>query len=95
MDGFGGVIGDTIHESRPWWPEPQRPLPGAPNIVCIMLDDVGFADFGCYGSEIVTPNIDAVAARGLRFTNFHTTAICSASRACLLTGRTVCARPNR
>ena len=84
---FGGVIGDTFAESTPWWPEPARAPEGAPNVVVIVLDDVGFADFGCYGSEIPTPHIDAIAARGLRFTNFHTTAICSASRACLLTGR--------
>jgi arylsulfatase len=84
---FGGVIGDTVAESTPWWPDPVRAPAGSPNIVVIVLDDVGFADLGCYGSEIATPHIDAIAARGLRFTNFHTTAVCSASRACLLTGR--------
>ena len=60
---------------------------GAPNVVVIMLDDLGFAQLGCYGSEIATPNIDRLAGRGLRFTNFHTTAVCSPTRACLLTGR--------
>ena len=84
---FRGVVGDTVAQSQPWWPPPPEAPAGAPNIVFIVLDDVGFADFGCYGSEIATPNIDALAARGLRYTNFHTTAICSASRACLLTGR--------
>ena len=87
MTDFGGIVGDTVAESTPWWPEPVRAPAGTPNIVVIVLDDVGFADLGCYGSEIATPNIDAIAARGLRYTNFHTTAICSASRACLLTGR--------
>ena len=84
---FGGHIGDTAAESVPWWPEPVRAPKGSPNVVFIVLDDVGFADLGCYGSEINTPNIDRIAARGLRYTNFHTTAICSSSRACLLTGR--------
>ena len=57
------------------------------NLLIVLLDDVGFADFGCYGSEIATPTIDAVAERGQRFTNFHTTAMCSTTRAALLTGR--------
>ncbi len=60
---------------------------GAPNIVVVVLDDTGFAQLGCYGSDITTPNIDALADRGVRLTNFHTTAVCSPTRACLLTGR--------
>ena len=60
---------------------------GSPNIVVIVLDDLGFAHLGCYGSDLETPNIDRLAARGVRFTNFHTTAVCSPTRACLLTGR--------
>ena len=60
---------------------------GAPNVVLVVLDDTGFAHLGCYGSTIETPNIDALAAGGLRFTGFHTTALCSPTRACLLTGR--------
>ena len=83
---FGGVIGRTTDESTPWWPEPPLPT-GSPNVVVIVLDDTGFAHFGCYGSTIEPPNIDALAADGLRYTGFHTTAVCSASRACLLTGR--------
>ncbi len=59
----------------------------APNVVIIVLDDLGFAQLGCYGSDLETPNLDALADRGVRFTNFHTTAICSPTRACLLTGR--------
>ena len=60
---------------------------GAPNILVILFDDVGFSDFGCYGSPIATPAIDAIAGRGLRYTGFHTTAMCSTTRAALLTGR--------
>ena len=63
------------------------PPAGAPNVVFIVLDDVGFSDLGCFGSEIETPHIDRLAAGGLRYTNFHTTALCSPTRACLLTGR--------
>jgi arylsulfatase len=83
---FGGSIGKTVYESEPWWPE----LPvsaGKPNIVVIVLDDTGFSHLGCYGSTIETPVIDRLAANGLRYTNFHTTALCSPTRACLLTGR--------
>ena len=54
---------------------------GAPNVVFIVLDDVGFAHLGCYGSEIETPHMDRLAAGGLRYTNFHTTAMCSPTRA--------------
>ncbi len=69
-------------------PELKVPLgQDMPNIIFIVLDDLGFADLGCYGSEISTPNIDRLAAGGLRYTNFHTTAMCSPSRASLLTGR--------
>lgn len=83
---FGGVIGRTYEESKPWWPD-AKAVQGAPNIVLVVLDDTGFSHFGCYGSDIQTPNIDALAAGGLRFTGFHTTALCSPTRACLLTGR--------
>ncbi len=86
-DDFAGVIGRTVGESTPWWPAPLLPRPGSPDVVLIVLDDVGFADLGCFGSNIRTPNIDGLAAAGLRYNNFHTTALCSPSRACLLTGR--------
>lgn len=80
-------IGTTVKESRPHWPEePKRPK-GAPNILVVLFDDVGFSDFGCYGSSISTPNIDMLAGKGLRYTGFHTTAMCSTTRAALLTGR--------
>jgi arylsulfatase A-like enzyme len=84
---FQGVIGDDWRESTPWWPELPVPPAGAPNVMLVVLDDVGFAQLGCYGSDISTPTIDALAAGGVRFTNFHTTALCSPTRACLLTGR--------
>jgi len=84
---FEGTIGRTIAESEPWFDEPPRPADGAPNVVVVLLDDTGFAQFGCYGSDIDTPNIDALAAGGLQFTNFHVTPLCSPTRAALLTGR--------
>ena len=80
-------VGLTLSESTPHWPAPPKAPAGAPNIVYVVFDDMGFADLGCYGSEISTPNIDALAAGGLRYTNFHTTALCSPTRAALLTGR--------
>ncbi|MGI9597172.1 MAG: arylsulfatase [Acidimicrobiales bacterium] len=80
-------VGVTATESTPAWDAPKQPPEGAPNIVVIVLDDTGFAQLGCFGSDIDTPNIDALAAGGLRYTNFHTTALCSPTRACLLTGR--------
>ncbi|HUZ43444.1 MAG TPA: arylsulfatase [Acidimicrobiales bacterium] len=84
---FGGRIGRDWRDSEPWWPpEPHAP-DGAPNVVMIVLDDVGFAQLGCYGSDIATPVIDGLAAGGVRLANFHTTALCSPTRACLLTGR--------
>ena len=86
-DAFGGVIGTTIGGSTAWWPDPVRPPTGRTNVLLVLLDDVGFADFGCYGSEIDTPTIDRLAADGLRYTGFHTTAMCSTTRAALLTGR--------
>ncbi|MBA2449325.1 MAG: arylsulfatase [Chloroflexi bacterium] len=84
---FGGTVGRTYRESTPPRAEPTRAPEGAPNIVFLVLDDVGFADLGCYGSEIETPNMDRLGGGGLRYTNFHTTAMCSPTRACLLTGR--------
>ena len=81
---FAGHIGRTIADSRPWWP-PQH-NPGHPNVLIVLLDDVGFSDFGCYGSPIHTPAIDALAAQGLRYTGFHSTAMCSTTRAALMTG---------
>ncbi len=84
---FKGKIGRYHWESEPWWPDEPRPPAGAPNVLLVILDDIGFAQLGCFGSDIATPNIDALAARGLRYSSFHTTALCSPTRACVLTGR--------
>lgn len=77
----------TYHSSAPAWPVRPAPPQGAPNIIYIVLDDVGYSQFGCYGAEIATPSMDRLAADGLLYTKFHTTAMCSPSRASLLTGR--------
>jgi arylsulfatase A-like enzyme len=84
---FPGVIGKTFDVSTPAWPEPQRAREGAPNVLFIVQDDTGFGQMGCYGSPIATPNIDALAKGGLLFNNMHTTALCSPTRSCILTGR--------
>src|SRR3954447_24716510 len=84
---FPGVIGRTTDESTPAWPRPLRATPGAPNVVMIVLDDTGFGHLGCYGSPIATPNLDRLAAGGLLYNNMHTTALCSPSRSCIVTGR--------
>ncbi|MGZ6906325.1 MAG: sulfatase-like hydrolase/transferase, partial [Acidimicrobiia bacterium] len=84
---FEGTIGRTLADSTPWWAEPPRPADDAPNVVVILIDDLGFSHFGCYGSDIDTPNIDRLAAGGLQYTNFHVTPLCSPTRASLLTGR--------
>lgn len=86
-DDFDGVIGRTVAESVPSWPSRRHPGLDAPNVVVILLDDTGFAQLGCYGSTMHTPNIDQLAADGLRYTNFHVTPLCSPTRAALLTGR--------
>jgi arylsulfatase A-like enzyme len=84
---FSGVVGRTTEESSPAWPQILRARKGAANVLTIVLDDTGFGQLGCYGSPIATPNIDALAAEGLRYTRMHTTALCSPSRSCVLTGR--------
>ena len=84
---FGGRIGRDWRDSEPWWPPEPAPPPGAPNVVLVVLDDVGYAQLGCYGSDIETPVMDGLAAEGVRLANFHTTSLCSPTRACLLTGR--------
>jgi arylsulfatase A-like enzyme len=84
---FPGVIGRTADESKPAWPASRRAKQGAPNVLMIVFDDVGFGQLGCYGSPIATPHLDALAAGGLRFRNMHTTALCSPSRSCIVTGR--------
>jgi arylsulfatase len=87
VEGFGGVIAERYEDSQEWWPEEPRPAEDAPNVLLILLDDVGFAQIGSFGGLINTPNIDRLAANGLRFNNFHTGALCSPSRAALMAGR--------
>ena len=84
---FPGVVGRTFDQSSAAWPEPLRAREGMANVLFIILDDTGFGQLGCYGSPIRTPNLDRLAADGLRYNNMHTTALCSPTRSCMLTGR--------
>jgi arylsulfatase A-like enzyme len=86
---FKGIINVDIRDSVPDWSPFEAPKApeGAPNVVYIVLDDVGFSALGSYGGPIETPNIDRIVADGLRYTQMHTTALCSPTRSCLLTGR--------
>lgn len=84
---FAGVIGEIPESSRPVFPARATAPKGAPNVLLIMTDDVGFAASSVFGGLIPTPALDRLAASGLRYNNFHTTAMCSPSRAALLTGR--------
>jgi arylsulfatase len=84
--GHGGRVGRVFATSEPWWPPARRAREGAPNIVVMMCDDLGYSDLGCYGSEIPTPQVDRLAAEGLRFIDYHSTPMCSPTRASLLTG---------
>ena len=84
---YKGIIGKTLQDSKEWWPEPVKPPAGAPNVIWIVLDDVGYGASGTFGGLINTPNFDTLAANGLRYTNFHTAAICAPTRAGLLMGR--------
>ncbi len=84
---FGGTIELNAAQSKPYWPARVVPPKGAPNILLIMTDDVGFAAPSTFGGVIPTPALDRIAAAGLRYTNFHTTSLCSPTRAALITGR--------
>lgn len=85
---FKGKIGRTVDESTRDWPPLAHAPKGAPNVMYIVLDDVGFAALGCYGSPVCkTPHLDKLAKNGVRYSNFHTTALCSPSRTAFLTGR--------
>ncbi|MGW6120597.1 arylsulfatase [Nocardia sp. NPDC055165] len=83
---FGGSAGRTSAESTPDWTYPPTAPAGAPNIIVVLVDDMGYSDIGPFGSEIETPTLDRLAARGVRLSNYHTTPLCSPSRAALLTG---------
>src|SRR3954469_24671695 len=84
---YKGRVGKTLAESQEYWAPPVKAPAGAPNVVWILLDDVGFGASSSFGGLIPTPTIDSLANNGLRYTNFHTTAICAPTRAALLTGR--------
>src|SRR5436309_8603797 len=77
----------SVADSLPGGYSLPRPASDAPNVVFIVLDDLGFGQLGCFGSGISTPNVDRLAAGGLRYNHFHVTSLCSPTRACLLTGR--------
>src|SRR4249920_3557092 len=78
---FGGVINESARDSRPWWPPRVVPPKGAPNVLLIMTDDQGYGVSGTFGGVIPTPALDRVAKAGLRYTQFHSTALCSPTRA--------------
>ena len=83
---FQGKIGKYVTDSRPWWPKPPTAPKGAPNVVIILIDDAGFAATDLFGGPVKTPYLDEFAEQGLRYNDFNVTAICSATRAALLTG---------
>jgi arylsulfatase len=84
---YQGVVGRTLADSKEWWPEPVKAPAGAPNVIWILIDDVGYGAAGTFGGLIQTPTFDTLANNGLRYTNFHTCAICAPTRSALLTGR--------
>jgi Sulfatase len=83
---FKGQVGRTYQDSDPpTFPQVVRPPKGAPNVLLILLDDAGFGQFSAFGGGVPSPNVEKLAAQGLRYTRFHTTALCSPTRAALLT----------
>jgi arylsulfatase A-like enzyme len=84
---FGGVIKEKASESTPWWAPRVVPPKGAPNVLLIMTDDAGFSAPGTFGGVVPTPALDRIARSGIRYTNFHSTSLCSPTRAALITGR--------
>src|SRR5437773_1844627 len=84
---FGGVIKESATDSKPYWPPRIVPPKGAPNVLLIMTDDQGYGVYGTFGGVIPTPSMDRIAKAGLRYTQFHSTALCSPTRAALITGR--------
>ena len=84
---FGGVIKETAKDSTPWWPPRVVPPKNAPNVLLIMTDDQGYGVPSTFGGVIPTPNLDRIAKSGLRYIQFHSTALCSPTRAALITGR--------
>src|SRR4051812_39024566 len=82
---FGGTINMDAQESKPYWPPSVVPPKGAPNVLLIMTDDQGYGVSGTFGGVIPTPSMDRIANAGLRYTQVHSTALCSPSRAALIT----------
>lgn len=85
-ENFDGFASEFTSDSRPWWPLAATPRRPHPNVVVILVDDLGFSDLGAFGSEIETPRTDTLARAGWTFTNYHTAPMCSPSRAALMTG---------
>jgi arylsulfatase len=84
---FEGKIAESYEESEEWWPSTTKPPAGTPNVIIFLLDDTGFGHLGSFGGLIETPHIDSLAENGLRYNNFHTTALCSPSRAAIMAAR--------
>src|SRR5512140_1088423 len=84
---FGGIIKEKASESKAWWPPRVVPPKGAPNVLLIMTDDCGFGAPGTFGGVVPTPALDRIAKDGLRYTQFHSCALCSPTRAAIITGR--------
>src|SRR6185437_9289965 len=84
---FDGVIKEDAKDSKPWWPPTVVPPKGAPNVLLIMTDDAGYGVSSTFGGVIPTPSMDRIAKAGLRYTQFHSTALCSPTRAAIITGR--------
>ena len=84
---FKGKIAKSYAESEEWWPSAPKPPAGTPNVVILLLDDTGFGHLSSFGGLVETPNIDKIADDGVRYNNFHTTALCSPSRASIMAGR--------
>jgi len=84
---FGGDIKDVAEHSKPWWPPAIVPPKDAPNVLLILLDDAGYGSEGTFGGVVPTPALDRIANAGLRYTRFHSAALCSPTRAALITGR--------
>jgi arylsulfatase len=87
QQSYQGTVGRTLADSKEWWPAQVKPPAGSPNVIWILLDDVGFGATSTFGGVISTPTFDSLANNGLRYTNFHTAAICAPTRAALMTGR--------
>ena len=84
---FKGKIAKSYADSEEWWPSSPKPAEGTPNVIIFLLDDTGFGHIGSFGGLIETANIDKLASNGLRYNNFHTTALCSPTRASLMASR--------